>query len=108
MLSSVADPGWVKRRIRDEQPGSHFLGLKIWDPGRKNSDPGWKKIGSRIRDKHPGSATLVKCFSNSYYTVLNEGCLVLECFSYEKEVFPLLRLGILPHNNSLFCTLDVR
>jgi hypothetical protein len=24
----------------------------------KNSDPGWKKFGSRIRDKHPGSATL--------------------------------------------------
>jgi len=23
-------------------------------------DPGWKKIGSRIRDKHPGSITLVK------------------------------------------------
>jgi hypothetical protein len=21
-------------------------------------DPGWKKFGSRIRDKHPGSATL--------------------------------------------------
>ncbi len=24
----------------------------------KNSDPGWKNFGSRIRDKHPGSATL--------------------------------------------------
>jgi hypothetical protein len=24
----------------------------------KNSDPGWKKFGSGIRDKHPGSATL--------------------------------------------------
>jgi hypothetical protein len=22
-------------------------------------DPGWKKVGSRIRDKHPGSATLL-------------------------------------------------
>jgi hypothetical protein len=22
-------------------------------------DPGWKKIGSGIRDKHPGSATLL-------------------------------------------------
>jgi hypothetical protein len=34
------------------------------DPGLKNSDPGWKKFGYgieniRIRDKHPGSATLV-------------------------------------------------
>jgi hypothetical protein len=24
-----------------------------------SSDPGWKKVGSGIRDKHPGSATLV-------------------------------------------------
>jgi hypothetical protein len=24
-----------------------------------NSDLGWKKLGSGIRDKHPGSATLV-------------------------------------------------
>jgi hypothetical protein len=23
-----------------------------------SSDPGWKKVGSGIRDKHPGSATL--------------------------------------------------
>jgi len=23
-------------------------------------DPGWKKVGSGIRDKHPGSATLLK------------------------------------------------
>jgi hypothetical protein len=23
-----------------------------------SSDPGWEKVGSRIRDKHPGSATL--------------------------------------------------
>jgi hypothetical protein len=33
------------------------------DPGSrirdgKNLDPGWKKFGSRIRDKHPGSAKL--------------------------------------------------
>ncbi len=66
--------------IRDEQPGSYFLelrnqffgffGVKILqffdaDPGsgmetvRIGRDPGWKKVGSRIRDKHPGSATLV-------------------------------------------------
>jgi hypothetical protein len=67
-------------RIRDEQPGSYFLelrnhffaffGLKIKilkffdeDPGSgmetvRIRDPGWKKVGSGIRDKHPGSATL--------------------------------------------------
>jgi hypothetical protein len=63
----------------DEQPGSYFLelrnhsfgffGVKILkffdaDPGSgmetvRIRDPGWKKVGSGIRDKHPGSATLV-------------------------------------------------
>ncbi len=61
--------------IRDEQPGSYFLelrnhffgfyGVKILkffdaDPGSgmetvRIRDPGWKKVGSGIRDKHPGS-----------------------------------------------------
>jgi hypothetical protein len=30
----------------------------IWDPGSEIQDPGWVKI--RIRDKHPGFATLMK------------------------------------------------
>jgi hypothetical protein len=76
--SQHQDPG---SGIRDEQLGSyflelrnhflHFLGLKylnslmrIRDPGSgmetvRIRDPGWKKVGSGIRDKHPGSATLV-------------------------------------------------
>jgi hypothetical protein len=84
------DPGWVKIRIRirDEKnlgPGWKKFGSGIRDgknsaPGwkefgsgirdGKNSDPGWKefgsgirdgkKFGSGIRDKHPGSATLVE------------------------------------------------
>jgi hypothetical protein len=65
--------------IRDEQPGSYFLelknhflaffGVKILkffdeDPGSgmetvRIRDPGWKKDGSGIQDKHPGSATLI-------------------------------------------------
>jgi hypothetical protein len=66
--------------IRDEQPGSYFLelrnhfffafsGVKILkffdeDPGSgmetvRIRDPGWNKVGSGIRHKHPGSATLV-------------------------------------------------
>jgi hypothetical protein len=28
------------------------------------ADPGWKKFGSGIRDKHPGSATLVSSKPN--------------------------------------------
>ncbi len=64
--------------IRDEQPGSYFLELRNHffaflgveipkffdeDPGSGMEtvpirDPGWKKVGSGIRDKHPGSATL--------------------------------------------------
>jgi hypothetical protein len=30
-----------------------------------NSDPGWKKYESGIRDKHPGSATLKDSVSNT-------------------------------------------
>ncbi len=57
--------------IQDEQPGSyflelrnHFLGLKYLNSLMRirdgdSSDPGWKKVGSGIRDKHPGSATLI-------------------------------------------------
>ncbi len=74
--SQHPDPG---SGIWDEQPGSYFLvlrnhffsffGVKILnffdeDPGSRMEtvrirDLGWKKVGSGIRDKHPGSATLV-------------------------------------------------
>jgi hypothetical protein len=30
----------------------------MWIQDGKKSDPGWKKVGSRIRNKHHGSATL--------------------------------------------------
>jgi hypothetical protein len=45
--------------------------MQIRDPVEKNSDPGsgmekirildpgWNKFGSEVRDKHPGSATLI-------------------------------------------------
>jgi hypothetical protein len=55
----------------DEQPGSYFFGLrnhcfgffgvkilKFFD-----EDPGWKKVGSGIRDNHPGFATLLVALS---------------------------------------------
>ncbi len=89
--SGIWDPGWEKLKsasgsgIRDEQPGSYFLelrnhffaffGVKILkffdeDPGSGmetvRTDPGWKKVGSGIRDKHPGSATLVPIQSEIY------------------------------------------
>jgi hypothetical protein len=84
-IGCVFDPGIRDGRqsasgsgIRDEQPGSYFLelrnhffaifGVKILkffdeDPGSgmetvRIRDPGWKKVGSGIRDKHPGSAKL--------------------------------------------------
>jgi hypothetical protein len=55
--------------IRDEQLGSYFLelinhffgflgGLKYLNSLMQIQDPGWKKVGCGIRDKHPGSATL--------------------------------------------------
>jgi hypothetical protein len=81
----IRDPGWEKVSIRIRDPGSgmnnpdhiflelrnHFYAffgvkkLKFFDedPGSgmetvRIRDPGWKKVGSGIRDKHPGSATL--------------------------------------------------
>jgi hypothetical protein len=52
--------------IRDEQPGypDHifwsletilllFLGIKYLNSLMRIRDPGWNKVGSRIRDKHP-------------------------------------------------------
>ncbi len=36
----------------DEDPGSGMETVRI-------RDPGWIKVGSGIRDKHPGSATLL-------------------------------------------------
>ncbi len=41
--------------------------MRIRDPGFKIRilDPGWKKFGYGIRDKHPGSATLLKTQNSS-------------------------------------------
>jgi hypothetical protein len=44
--------------MRIRNPGSGMETVRI-------RDPGWKKVGSGIRDKHPGSETLV---SPSTYT----------------------------------------
>ncbi len=59
--SQHPDPGWTTRIIFLELR-NHFFGvkkLKFFD-----ADPGWRQFGSgieksRIRDKHPGSATLM-------------------------------------------------
>ncbi len=71
--SWIRDGLKVRIRIRDEQLRSYFLVLRnhfLVFLGLKNlnslmrirdgdsSDPGWKKVGSGIRDKHPGSTTL--------------------------------------------------
>ena len=37
-----------------------FLGLKYLNSLMRIRDPGWRQFGSGIRDKHPGSATLVR------------------------------------------------
>ncbi len=46
------DPGWVKKQDPDlgSESGMEIIRIR---------DPGWKKFGG-IRDKHPGSATLIK------------------------------------------------
>ncbi len=72
----IMDPGWKKIQIRDEHSGSYFceLSISFWvknnkifdpdprdlfNPGSGIRDLGWKKVGSGIPDKHPGSAPLV-------------------------------------------------
>ena len=47
----------------DEDPGSGMETVRI-------RDPGWKKVGSGIRDKHPGSATLL---NSSTVEIINYG-----------------------------------
>jgi hypothetical protein len=61
--------------ILDEQPGSYFLELRNNFLGVKilkffDADPGWRQFESgmeqsRIRDKHPGSATLAPNIAES-------------------------------------------
>jgi hypothetical protein len=66
-----------------------FFGVKILkffdvDPGSgletvRIRDPGWKKVGSGIRDKHPGSATLAEginlsgCWNLGQLTAMQHG-----------------------------------
>jgi hypothetical protein len=68
----IWDPGWVKNQDSDwgskmNNPDhiSESLETIFWVKiflmrfkDGKNSDPGRKKFGSGIRDKHPGSSTL--------------------------------------------------
>jgi hypothetical protein len=52
--------GYIKRYDKNFFSPLSFVpvfGSGIRDPGSEIRDPGWVKI--RIRDKHPGSATLV-------------------------------------------------
>jgi hypothetical protein len=39
--------------------GLNYLNSFMWIRDGKNSDPGWKKVGSGIRKKYPRSATLL-------------------------------------------------
>ncbi len=53
------DPGSGAFLIWDEQPGSYFLELRNHIlPKFFDADPGSGMEKSRIRDKHPGFATL--------------------------------------------------
>jgi hypothetical protein len=79
----IRDPGWVESQhpdsgIWDEQPGSYFLELRNYFFWLKylnflmrirdgdSSDPGWKKVGSGIRDNHPGSRNTVANIKKVY------------------------------------------
>ncbi len=62
--SGIRDPG---SEIRDPRSGIRDPGYEIRDSRSEIRDPGWVKI--RIRDKHPGAATLPD--SSQYLHVSN-------------------------------------
>jgi hypothetical protein len=64
----------------DEDPGSGMETVRI-------RDPGWKKVGSGIRDKHPGSATLVfgPSGSGSISQRYGSGFVMCPWVSYKKK-----------------------
>ncbi len=53
----------------DEDPGSGMDTVRI-------RDPGWKKVGSGIRDKHPGSATLAIYMNKNANLKIGMFCLI--------------------------------
>jgi hypothetical protein len=57
----------------DEDPGSGMETVRI-------RDPGWKKVGSGIRDKHPGSATLHSGKSELFLLICINAS--LHCFAF--------------------------
>ncbi len=111
--------------IRDEQSGSYFP--ELWnhffvfflvkilkffdvDPGSgmetvRIRDPGWKKVGFGIRDKHPGSATLViACKILKFVAAAYPGFLCAGSTSWKEKtwaVFVPSSLSIRPGNTCL-------
>jgi hypothetical protein len=82
------DPGWVKnqdphqgRNILDHT--SESLETRFWARIRNLFDPGtgMEKFGSRIRDKHPGSATLHLCKLYTSSTPETSGGFLLQVIS---------------------------
>ncbi len=58
---AVSDPGWKKF-------GSGIRDGKKSDPGsgKQKVGSGKENVGYRIRDKHPGSATLISVYSTAF------------------------------------------
>jgi hypothetical protein len=50
--SGMNNPGHISESLET------IFGLKYLNSLMRIRDPGWKKFGSGIRDKHPGFATL--------------------------------------------------
>jgi hypothetical protein len=43
-------------------------------------DPGWKKVGSGVRDKHPGSATLDEALISKFVILFGPVCSAIYIF----------------------------
>ncbi len=54
-------------------------------------DPGWKKVGSGIRDKHPGSATLLSSSSFLYCRHPQVAGLAAELSELQAKIQPAQR-----------------
>jgi hypothetical protein len=65
--SRMNNPDHISKSLKNNFLGKKFINSLMWIRDGKNSNPGWKKVGSGIRDKHPGSAALRKTLPKNQF-----------------------------------------
>jgi hypothetical protein len=99
LLFWLRDQGWKKIQIRDEHPGSYFFEIKILKFFDAHPDPGscqlWIRDGkSRIRDKHPRSATPTAAV-NTIYTGLSYFPGLVTAVDHKREILKLCENAVI-------------